>query len=55
MILVQAKILASTKSSLSDRHIVEKNFNDLDTYRADILPDVEGWHDLSQSKPHFQR
>ena len=46
------KILASIKNTMSDRHIVEKNFNDLlDTYRADILPDViEGWHELSPTE-----
>ena len=45
------KILASIKNTMSDRHIVEKNFNDLlDTYRANILPDVEGWHGLSPTE-----
>ena len=46
------KILASIKNTMSDRHIVEKNFNDLlDTYRANILPDVvEGWCGLSPTE-----
>ena len=46
------EILASIKNTMSDRHIVEKNFNDLlDTYRADILPDVvDGWNGLSPTE-----
>ena len=37
------------KNTISDRHIVEKNFND--TYRADILPDVvDGWNGLSPTE-----
>ena len=42
------KILASIKNNISDRHIVEKTFNDLlDTYRANT---VEGWHWLSPTE-----
>ena len=46
------KTLASIKNTMSDCHIIEKIFNDLlDTYRADILPDViEGWHELSPTE-----
>lgn len=34
---------------MSDRHIVEKNFNELlEGYRSEVLPSlVEGWSDLS--------
>ena len=37
---------------MSDRHIVEKNFNELlNTYRADVLPDVvDGWNGLSPTE-----
>ena len=36
------KILASLNNTKSDRHIVEKNFNQLlQSYRAEILPEVE--------------
>ena len=43
------RILASIKNTMSDRHIVEKKFNELlESYREEILPDVvEGWNDLT--------
>ena len=43
------QILASVKNTMSDRHVVEKNFNHLlEAYRADILPEVvEEWSDLT--------
>ena len=43
------QILASVKNTMSDRHVVEKNFNHLlKAYRADILPEVvEGWSDIT--------
>ena len=39
------RILGSIKNTMSDRHVVEKKFNELlELYRAEILPDiVEGW------------
>ena len=39
------KILANIKNTMSDRHVVEKSFNDLlEAYRADVLPSViEDW------------
>ena len=42
-------ILANIKNTMSDRHIVEKNFNELlEGYRSEVLPSiVEGWSDLS--------
>ena len=47
-------ILANIKNtmSMSDRHIVEKNFNELlEGYRSEVLPSiVEGWSDLSPDK-----
>ena len=33
-------ILAKIKNTMSDRHIVEKNFNLLEEYRSTILPAV---------------
>ena len=48
--LVKAKqILASIKNTMSDRHIVEKNFNKLvEAYRAEVLPDIiSGWDTLT--------
>ena len=43
------RLLASIKNTMSDRHIVEKKFNELlESYREEILPDVvEGWNDLT--------
>ena len=43
------RILASIKNTMSDRHIVEKKFNELlESYRAESLPDiVEGWKDFT--------
>ena len=42
-------ILAKIKNTMSDRHIVEKNFNTLlEEYRSSILPDVvQSWNALS--------
>ena len=42
-------LLASIKNTMSDRHIVEKKFNELlESYREEILPEVvEGWNDLT--------
>ena len=46
------EILASIKNTMSDRHIVEKNFNELlEAYRAEVLPDViERWNDLTSDQ-----
>ena len=46
---VSNRLLASIKNTMSDRHIVEKKFNELlESYREEILPDVvEGWNDLT--------
>ena len=43
------KILACIKNTMSDRHIVEKNFNKLlEDYRAEVLPVVvSNWSALS--------
>ena len=36
------KLLANIKNTMSDRHIVQKNFNDLlESYRSEILPDIQ--------------
>ena len=46
------KILASIKNTMSDRHIVQKQFNlMLEEYRCKILPDVkEGWENLAEAE-----
>lgn len=46
------EILASIKNTMSDRHIVEKNFNELlEAYRAEVLPDViERWNGLTSDQ-----
>ena len=43
------KILTNIKNTMSDRHIVEKSFNNLlEEYRLEVLPSViEGWENLS--------
>ena len=43
------KLLSSIKNTMSDRHIVQKNFNCLlEDYRASVLPEViSSWKDLS--------
>ena len=34
-------LLANIKNTMSDRHLVQKNFNDLlESYRSEILPDI---------------
>ena len=45
-------ILAKIKNTMSDRHIVEKNFNSLlEEYRSTILPSViQSWNTLSQDQ-----
>ena len=42
-------ILANIKNTMSDRHIVEKSFNQLlESYRAEVLPSVvKGWQELT--------
>ena len=47
---VTNKILASLKNTMSDRHIVEKNFNELlESYRSEILPEViNEWQELNK-------
>ena len=50
------KILACIKNTMSDRHIVEKNFNKiLEDYRAEVLPEVvSNWSALSiEEKSNF--
>ena len=43
------KLLTNIKSTMSDRHVVQKNFNELlQSYRLEILPDVvSSWPDLA--------
>ena len=45
----KSKLLTCIKNTMSDRHIVQKNFNSLlEEYRAQILPEViTSWQDLS--------
>ena len=45
-------ILSKIKNTMSDRHIVQKNFNNLlEDYRSQILPSViHNWNDLSQAE-----
>ena len=42
-------LLANIKNTMSDRHIVQKNFNDLlESYRSEILPDIiTSWKEMS--------
>ena len=49
---VSKRILSSIKNTTSDRHIVEKKFNELlESYRAEVLPDiVEGWDSLTEDQ-----
>ena len=46
------KILTEIKNTMSDRHVVEKSFNNLlEDYRLEILPTVvENWEDLSDDE-----
>ena len=46
------QILASVEKTMSDCHVVKKNFNQLlEAYRADILPQVtEGWSELTSDQ-----
>ena len=46
---VSDRLLASIKNTMSDRHIVEKKFNELlESYREEVLPQViDGWNDLT--------
>ena len=48
----KSKLLACIKNTMSDRHIVQKNFNSLlEEYRAQILPEViASWRDLSSEE-----
>ena len=53
-----AKIVASIKNTMSDRHVVEKNFNELlENYRSEVLPiAIEDWATLSEvEKVQLQR
>ena len=45
-------LLANIKNTMSDRHIVQKNFNELlEMYRSEILPDVvSSWKNLSSEE-----
>ena len=45
-------VVAKIKNTMSDRHIVQKNFNTLlEDYRADILPSIiQDWDKLSASE-----
>ena len=51
----KAKLVTGIKNTMSDRHIVQKNFNCLlEEYRASILPEViASWHDLSSEEQHL--
>ena len=46
------KLVAALKNTMSDRHIVEKKFNELlKEYRADVLPKVvEGWDKMNEEQ-----
>ena len=50
----KAKLVTSIKNTMSDRHIVQKNFNCLlEEYRAWILPEViTSWKELSSEEQH---
>ena len=45
-------LLVNIKNTMSDRHIVQKNFNELlESYQSEILPDViSSWKDLSSEE-----
>jgi len=45
-------IITKIKNTMSDRHIVQKNFSTLlEDYRADVLPSVvQSWSELSQAE-----
>lgn len=47
-----SRILTSLKNTMSDRHIVEKNFNELlQTYRAECLPEVlSNWQGMTKEE-----
>jgi len=49
---VRASLLTNIKNTMSDRHIVQKNFNELlESYRSEILPHViASWKDLSSDE-----
>ena len=49
---ISKRILASIKNTMSDRHVVEKKFNELlESYRAEVLPSiVEGWDSLTEDQ-----
>ena len=52
------KIVASIKNTMSDRHVVQKNFNELlENYRSEVLPiALEDWATLSEvEKAQIQR
>ena len=44
------KIITNIKNTMSDRHIVQKNFNQLfEDYRKEVLPSVvDGWSQISE-------
>lgn len=48
----KCKLLSSIKNTMSDRHIVQKNFNSLlEEYRANILPEItSSWQDLTSAE-----
>ena len=50
----KVKLVTSIKNTMSDRHVVQKNFNCLlEEYRALILPEViTSWDDLSSEEQH---
>ena len=47
-------VVAKIKNTMSDRHIVQKNFNALlEDYRAEVLPSiVRDWGKLSSAEKH---
>ena len=49
---VSSRIIANIKNTMSDRHIVEKNFNQLlEDYRTEILPSVvKDWESISEDE-----
>ena len=49
---ISNRILVSIKNTMSDRHIVEKKFNELlESYRTGVLPDIiQGWDDFTEEQ-----
>ena len=54
---VANKVLVSVKNTMSDRHIVQKKFNNLlEAYRSEVLPDVmDEWSNMSDEEKDKMR